>query len=280
MSAPDDGRELADALSGQVVDRTGWEKLDTTRPNIARVYDYWLGGKDNYAADREEAERLLAVYPLMAKLARDNRQFLTRAVTWVAGQGVRQFLDIGSGLPTAQNTHQAAQAADESCRVVYADNDPVVLTHARALLAGPGVEAIEGDLRDPMGILGAPEVCKMIRPDEPACVVLALVLHFFDFEHAWQIAGAFTSWLPAGSYLILSVGSGDEETGGALTRAYTAAPLDNHSPAQIAAFFSGLDLTSPGLVDARDWRPGWREYHRKHQGGRILAGVARKPDVR
>jgi hypothetical protein len=254
-----------------------WAEFNVTRPNIARVYDYWLGGKDNYAADREEALRLLAVYPLMAKLAKDNRQFLTRAVTWVAEQSVRQFLDVGSGLPTRDNTHRAAQAVDPGARVVYADNDPVVVGHARALLTGPGVEAIEGDLRDPMGILGDPVVCKMIRPGEPACVVLACVLHFFDFEHAWQIAGAFTAWLPAGSYLILSVGCGDEETGGAVTSAYTAAPLYNHSPRQIASFFGALDLTSPGLVDAKDWRPGWREYHRKHEGDRILAGVARKP---
>jgi len=161
-----------------------WTEFTAARPNIARVYDYWLGGKDNFEADRQEALRLLAVYPLMAKLARDDRQFLGRAVTWVAGQGIRQFLDVGSGLPTAQNTHQAAQAADPGARVVYADNDPVVVAHARARLAAPGVEAIEGDLRDPMGILGDPIVCKLIRPDEPACVVLALVLHFFDFEHA------------------------------------------------------------------------------------------------
>jgi hypothetical protein len=103
----------------------------------------------------------------MAKLARDNRQFLTQAVTLVAGQGIRQFLDVGSGLPTGGNTHQAAQAVDQSCRVVYADNDPVVLTQARALLTDPGVGVIEGDLRDPLGILGDPVVCKVIRPDEP-----------------------------------------------------------------------------------------------------------------
>jgi hypothetical protein len=247
------------------------------RPNIARVYDYWLGGKDNFEADREEARRLLAICPLMAKLARDNRQFLGRAVTWVAGQGVRQFLDVGSGLPTAQNTHQAAQAVDPGARVVYADNDPVVVAHARARLADPGVEAIEGDLRDPLGILGDPVVCKMIRPGEPACVVLACVLHFFDFEHAWQVAGAFTAWLPVGRYVIISVGSGDEETGGAVTSAYKAARLYNHLPGQIAALFGGLDLVPPGLVDAEDWRPDWAEAPSARRGGRILAGVARKP---
>ena len=241
------------------------------------MYDYWLGGKDNFEADRVHARQLLAIYPLMAKLARDNRQFLTRAVTWVAGQGVRQFLDVGSGLPTADNTHQAAQAVDESCRVVYVDNDPVVLAHARARLTAPGVEAIPGDLREPLGIFGAPVVCKMIQPGEPACVVLALVLHFFDFEHAWQIAGAFVSWLPPGSYAIISVGSGDEQIGGALTSAYNAAPLYNHSPEQVAKFFGGLEPVPPGLVDAGDWRPGGTAASSGQRGGRILAGVARKP---
>jgi hypothetical protein len=254
-----------------------WAEFSAARPNIARVYDYWLGGKDNFEADRQEALRLLRVYPLMAKLARDNRKFLGRAVTWVAGQGVRQFLDVGSGLPTAQNTHQAAQAVDPGARVVYADNDPVVVAHARARLCDPGVEAIQGDLREPLGILGDPAVCKMIRPDEPACVVLACVLHFFDFEHAWQIAGAFTAWLPPGGHVIISVGSGDKETGGALTSTYSAATLHNHSPAEITAFFGGLDLVPPGLVDAEDWRPDWAQVRSTRSGGRILAGVARKP---
>jgi hypothetical protein len=253
-------------------------KFDTARPNIARVYDYWLGGKDHYAADREEALRLLAVYPLMAKLAKDNRHFLTRAVTWVAGQGVRQFLDVGSGLPTAQNTHQAAQAVAPSARVMYVDNDQVVVNHALALLCdGPGVEAIYGDLRYPMDILGDPLVLKTIQPDEPACVVLACVLHFFDFEHAWQIAGAFTAWLPPGSYVIISVGSGDDETGSAITGTYSAATLHNHSPLEIAAFFRGLEMVPPGLVDAEDWRPDWAQVPSARRGGRIVAGVARKP---
>jgi hypothetical protein len=251
--------------------------FDVTRPNIARVYDYWLGGKDNFEADRQEAQRLLAIYPLMAKLARDNRLFLSRAVTWIAGRGVRQFLDLGSGLPARDNTHQAAQAVTPDARVVYADNDPVVVTHARARLTAPGVEAIAGDLRDPAAILGDPVVCKMIQPGEAACVVLALVLHFFPFEEAREIAGAFTAWLPPGSYAIISVGCGDEETGGELVRAYSAAPVYNHSPEQVSAFFGGLELVPPGLVDAEDWRPVRTVVQSGRRGGRILAGVARKP---
>lgn len=262
---------------GEQQGTAGLDGFDVTRPNIARVYDYWLGGKDNFPADREQAARMLAIYPLVAKLARDNRLFLGRAVAWVAGQGIRQFLDVGSGLPTRDNTHQIAQAVNPDARVVYVDNDPVVLRHAQALLAGPGVEAIAGDLREPMGILGDPVTCKLIRPDEPACVVLALVLHFFPFEVAREIASAFVRWLPPGSCAIISVGCGDEETGGTLTRAYTAAPLYNHSPEQVAAFFGGLPLVPPGLVDAEAWRPDPGAPPFVRQAGRILAGVARKP---
>jgi hypothetical protein len=254
-------------------------RFDVSKPSIARVYDYFLGGKDNYPADRELAGQMLEIYPDMPKLVRHNRLFLGRAVRWVAGQGVRQFLDVGPGLPAAGNTHEAAQAVAPSSRVVYVDNDPLVLTHAQALLCGgPEVAAIEGDLRDPMGILGDPVVCKLIRPDEPACVVLACVLHFFAFEHAREIAGAFIRWLPPGSYAIISVGCGDEETGEALASTYSAAPAYNHSPGQVAGFFGGLELAEPGLVDARKWRPPVEaEVPAARQGGRILAGVGRKP---
>jgi hypothetical protein len=274
MPAPertDSGGQSQDAAAARL------SRFNVSKPNIARVYDYWLGGKDHFAADRELADRLLAIYPSMPKLAMDNRKFLTRAVTWVAGQGIRQFLDIGSGLPTGDNTHEAARAVDGSCRVIYADNDPVVISHARALPNSPGVEAIDGDLGDPMGILGDPVVCKVIRPGEPACVVLGCVLHFFDFEHAWQIAGAFVSWVAPGSYVIISVGCGDDQLGGALTSAYTAAPVFNHSPGQVIRFFDGLELVPPGLVDAEDWRPPVLRTSSGHGGGRLLAGVARKP---
>jgi S-adenosyl methyltransferase len=253
--------------------------FDTTKPNIARVYDYWLGGKDNFAADRDEAERLLEIYPPMAQLARENRLFLARAVTWLAGQGIRQFLDIGSGLPTAQNTHEIAQAADPSCRAVYTDSDPVVMTHARALLTGSGVEAINADLADPASILSHPAIARLIRPGEPTGLILACVLHFFDAETAQKIMATLIDWLAPGSYVVLSVGSGDEQTGGALTREYQAATLHNHSLEQITGFFAGLDLIDPpGLTDARNWNAGMLVTPPLgHQGGHILAGVGRKP---
>jgi hypothetical protein len=251
-------------------------KVDTSRPNIARVYDYWLGGKDNFAVDREEAERMLTIYPLMQQLARANRLFLTSAVTYLAEQGIRQFLDIGSGLPTAQNTHQVAQQVDLDCRVVYVDYDPVVVAHGRALLSGDTVAAVHGDVGDPASILTHPEVLKLIRPHEPVCLIAALILHFFAVGTARDIMAAFVHSIAPGSYVAMSVGSGDEETGGQLTREYTATTLYNHSPAQIAEFFAGLELVGPGLVDAGDWKPNLITAEPAHQGGRILAGVGRK----
>ena len=250
----------------------------TSKPNIARVYDYWLGGKDNFAADRAEAERMLEIYPPMAQLARENRLFLARAVSWLAAQGIRQFLDVGSGLPTAQNTHQIAQGADPSCRVVYADNDPVVLTHARALLTRSGAEVIDADLTDPAAFLSDPAIARLIWLGEPTGLILACVVHFFDAEAAQKIMTVLIDWLAPGSYVVLSVGSGDKQTGGALAREYQASTLYNHSPEQITGFFAGLDLIDPpGLVDARNWNPGMLVTPPlADQGGHILVGVGRK----
>ena len=253
--------------------------FDASRPNIARVYDFWLGGKDNYAADRAEAVRLLEVFPLLPLRARQNRLFLARAVSWLARDcGVRQFLDIGCGLPTAQNTHQVAQAAHPDCRVAYVDRDPVVICHARALLSGPGVAAVRGDLADPGAILADPGLRGMITLAEPVAVILALVLHFFDAAAARGIAATIVHAIAPGSYVVISAGSGDEQTGGRLTREYAAGPLYNHCPAQIAEFLGGLELVPPGLTDAAAWVPGLPSSRQNpHGGGRILAGVGRKP---
>ena len=255
-----------------------WASVDTSKANISRVYDYWLGGKDNYAADRELAEKLMAIYPPMPQRARENRLFLARAVTFLAEQGIRQFLDIGAGLPTAQNTHQIAKAVDPACRVIYADNDPVVITHAHALLADEGVVAIQGDLTRPAAILRHPDVSPVLNPGEPLGLILAMVLHFCAAGLAGEIMAAFAGALAPGSYVVVSVGSGDEEVGGALTREYTAGTLYNHSPAQVAGFLTAFGVIEPpGLVDARDWEPKGTAGPGEHRGGRILAGVARKP---
>jgi len=254
--------------------------VDTSKPNIARVYDYWLGGKDNFAADRAEAERMLAVYPRLPELARDNRLFLARAVEWLAGRGIRQFIDIGSGLPTAQNTHEIAQTAHASCRVVYADSDPVVVSHAAALLAtDPATTAaVRGDLTRPSAILADPAVRRLIRLDEPVAVILAMVLHFLDAATAGDVTRIIAQAIAPGSYLVISCGSGDEDTGGRLANEYAAGTLHNYTPRQITGFFGGLELIDPpGLTDARHWMPGQPAPTPSPDGGHILAGVARKP---
>ena len=254
--------------------------VDTSKPNIARVYDHLLGGKDNFAADREEAARLLSIYPEMPKRAAENRLFLARAVSWLAGRGIRQFLDIGSGLPTAQNTHQVAQRVNPSCRVVYVDNDPVVVVHGRALLAGNGVAAVQGDARDLASILTSPALQSLIDLRQPVAIILAMILHFLDADTVTQLMATFGEWLAPGSYVVLSVGCGDEETGGRLTREYKAGTLYNHTPEQIAGFFDGLELVGPGLVDAREWEPNANTVQpAQYRDGRILAGVGKKVGV-
>jgi SAM-dependent methyltransferase len=211
-------------------------------------------------------------------LAQQSRLFLTRAVQWLAEQGIRQFLDLGCGLPTGQNTHEIAQAVHPDCRVVYVDADPVVLSHARALLCGPGVTAIQGDLAEPSEILAELRARHLISLAEPTAVILAMVLHFFNATTARDIVATFARAVTPGSYFVLSMGSGDEQTGDALAREYQAGTLYNHSLAQIAAFLEDAEPIPPGVTDAVAWTPGSTvQPPPAQQGGRILAGVARKP---
>jgi hypothetical protein len=204
----------------------------TGRPNSARVCNYLLGGKDHFAVDRAEAERLLQICPTLRDRARENRRFLARAVSWLAGQGIRQFLDIGCGLPAALNTHQVAQDADPSCRVVYSDNDPVVTSHAMALLTGPGVGAVQGDLRDPAAIMSDPAVVELINPGDPTALILSTVLQSLDASDACQATAALVDWLAPGSYVVISGWWGDEPIGEELAREHNAGSFYNHSPAK------------------------------------------------
>jgi hypothetical protein len=256
--------------------------FDAGKANIARVYDALLGGKDNYAADRAEAARLLALYPDLRQKARENRLFLATAVRWLAAKcGIRQYLDLRSGLPTdGSNTHQVVHAVSPACRVAYVDIDPVAVAHADALLAkSKRVQAVRGDLADPAAILAEEKVRRVIDLSESVAVILAMVLHFFDVETAAQIVAGYTAAVAPGSYLVISAGSGDERTGGLLAREYKASALYNHSPEQIAGWFAGLELIDPpGLVDARAWQPGTPAAPPSAAGGHVLAGVARKPE--
>jgi hypothetical protein len=235
--------------------------FDTTVPNVARVYDYMLGGKDNFAADRELGEQLLKAFPTAAWIARQNRAFMGRAVRYCAEQGVAQYLDVGSGLPTMDNVHEVARRALPRATVVYVDSDPVALTHANALLAtSDGVSAIRGDLRDPGKILADAAALGGIDLTGPVVILLAAVLHFItDAENPAGLVEAFRDAMPAGSYLILSHATHDvlpEESARARGMYRQASsPLATRTRAEVEQYFTGLELAEPGLVFTTQWRP-------------------------
>ncbi|GAA0690282.1 SAM-dependent methyltransferase [Kitasatospora atroaurantiaca] len=244
--------------------RTSATDLRPDVPHPARMYDYYLGGKDNFPADREAAERALAANPEFRSTARANRGFLQRAVRFVTGQGIDQFLDIGTGIPTVGNTHEIAQQVDPQARVVYVDNDPIVLTHARALMAGMGLgrtDVLQADLRGPAGILSAAEVKGLLDLDRPVALVLAAVLHFLpDETEPYKIVETLVDALAPGSYLILSHGTADfipPEVRDRVTGVYSkaTAPLVGRSREEVRRFFDGLELLEPGVVTVPLWRP-------------------------
>ena len=253
--------------------------FDASRPNMGRVYDYWLGGKENFAADREEAERLLEIYPQLRDLVRENRQFVTRAVTWAAQQGIGQFIDLGAGLPASPAVHATARAVLPSARVIYVDNDPVVLAHARALLAtGDGVAAVAADLRDPEAVLTDPEMRAVIDLAEPVCVILGAVLHFLDADAARAVTAGYARLIAPRSCLVISAASYDDEAfGKRLSAEYTAGQFFNHPHADIVSFFAGLELVGPGVAEAQTWRAWMPEPVLRRREGHVLAGVGRKP---
>jgi hypothetical protein len=247
-------------------------------PNVARVWDCLLGGKDNYPADRAEAARLVEIEPSLPVLARANRLFLSHAVHWLARCGVRQFLDLGCGLPVAQNIHQVAHAVSPACRVVYVDNDRVAAVHAAALLAGGSdlVDSMRADLADPAAVLARPEVTGTLDLGRPVAVIFGMVLHFLSAPHAAKIVAGYAGALAAGSYVVVSCGSGDAATGGRLAAEYQPDRLRNHSPEQIAGFLDGLTVIEPGVVDAWAWKPGAVCAPPSRDGAHVLVAVARK----
>ena len=251
--------------------------FDTTRPNIARVYDYWLGGKDNFAVDRELARTMTEVNPGIPAMARANRDFIAAAVRKVAEAGVEQFLDLGAGLPTSPAVHEAARAVNPDAQVVYVDSDPVVVSHASALLATkPGIYALEGDLTEPDQVLAHPVVQEAIDWARPACVILAAVLHFADAVTAGRLIAAYADAACAGSWLAVSVFAGREETMEARSRStYTAAEFWVHGTDDMARWLDGLDVIPPGICEARRWMSGVRSI--PHRGGWTLCSLAVKP---
>ena len=231
-------------------------------PNAARIYDYLLGGKSNYAVDRAAAARLLAALPGSARACRANRDFLQRAVRYLTAAGVRQFIDIGSGLPTAGNTHEIAREADPAIKVAYVDYDRTVIGHSWALLGkGPAITVIEGDLRDPAAILASPTLTAHIDFSRPVAVLLIAVLHFLtDDDHPHDAVRQLTAAMAPGSYLALTHGTADQLPAAEAATARhvydsASAPLTGRTREQVARFFDGMTLTEPGITDVAAWHP-------------------------
>ena len=241
-------------------------QIDTSVASIARIYDYWLGGKDNFKADREAAELMIQQYPDIVAGVRKNRAFLGRAVHYLAAEaGIRQFLDIGTGLPTANNTHQVAQGIAPESRVVYTDNDPLVLVHARALLTSSAegrTAYIEADVRNPEAILKAAELTDTLDLTQPVAVMLIAVLHLVtDDDIAYPAIRAIVDAMPSGSYLVISHATGDfwpqeqVDAANATNRAH-GVDFRFRTQAEVGRFFDGLDLVEPGIVPVAEWRSG------------------------
>ncbi|WP_226931856.1 MULTISPECIES: SAM-dependent methyltransferase [Parafrankia] len=258
--------------------QSAWSRVDTDVPHSARVWNYWLGGKDNFPADRELGDKVYEVYPDIVRVARAQREFLVRAVTFLAGEvGIRQFLDIGTGLPTADNTHEVAQRIAPESRVVYVDNDPLVLVHARALLTsapGGATAYVDSDVRDPAGILtGAAELLDFTRP--VALVMFGIMGNVADTDEARAIVRHLLGEVPSGSYLALNDGTHGEDVDKAIeiTQA-DGHPYNLRTPEQVTSFFDGLEIVEPGVVSTPFWRPVPGQ---EPQSLHIFGGVGRKP---
>src|SRR5271165_5687567 len=257
--------------------------FDTSVAHVARVYNYWLGGKDNFAADRAAAEQAISAFPDIVHSARANRAFLRRAVTYLAGTaGIRQFLDIGTGIPSANNTHEVAQSVAADCRVVYVDNDPVVLAHARALLTSTpegATDYIDADLRNADQMLAkAGETLDFSKP--VAIMLMAILQHVSDEHDPYAVVGKLMAAVPSGSYLALSHPARDIHAAEMAAMAdrlnqMMAEKVTFRSQAEVAPFFAGLELIEPGMTNVPDWRPGNDE--EASSPAALWAGVARKP---
>jgi hypothetical protein len=262
--------------------------LQTGQPHPARVYDYLLGGKDNFAADRAAAEAGLQANPNSRIPPRENRAFLGRAVRYLAGEaGISQFLDIGTGIPTSPNVHEIAQGIEPRARIVYVDNDPIVLAQARALLTtGPeGRTAyIDADLRDIDAILGSADLQRTVDLSKPVGLLLIAVMHFIpDEDDPWTLAARLLAALPSGSYLALSHLTGDFDpaawAGVVAVYRRSGVTMQVRPKPDVERFFAGLDLIDPGVVSLPQWRPDPRDVGRPPSDAAVsvYGGVARKP---
>jgi hypothetical protein len=258
-------------------------QLDTSEAHSARVWNYLLGGKDNFAADRQVGDMILQLFPGIAYIARVQRRFLARAVRYLAADaGIRQFLDVGTGLPTANNTHQVAQQVAPQSRIVYVDNDPLVLVHAEALLtSAPGgvTSYIEADVRDPDAIVrNAARTLDLSQP--VALMMLGIMGQIDDSDEPGSVVAWLLDALPPGSYLALSDGTDTNPELNQAIAAYnqsSASAYHLRSPDRIASFFAGLDLVPPGVVTTSRWRPDVRDADEEPREIDAVGGVGRKP---
>ena len=259
----------------------GHSSLDTTSPHSARVWNYFLDGKDNFDADRAMGDQIKEFFPDIVVVARESRRFLARAVGYLAGEvGVRQFLDIGTGLPTADNTHQVAQRIAPESRIVYVDNDPLVLVHARALLTSTpeGVtDYLDADLREPEKILaGAARTLDFTQPI--AVMLLGILGHIVDYDEARSLVSRLVAGIPSGSYLVVNDGTNvvnpDARNEATRISIESGEPYISRHPDDIARYFDGLELVDPGVVSSIRWRHGTDSLPDEVD---VYCGVARKP---
>ncbi|WP_053739657.1 SAM-dependent methyltransferase [Nocardia sp. NRRL S-836] len=247
------------------MERPNWAPgdIDLERPSVARVYDYWLGGAHNFAADRAVGQQALEIMPELRDVILNHRSFLRRVVRHLLGMGVRQFLDLGSGIPTVGNVHEIAQSADPAAKIAYVDVDPVAVAHSRSLLSGnERVSVLQADVRDPAAVLTAPEVTGLLDFDEPVAVLMIALLHFVsDEEDPVGIIAGYRDRLAPGSFVAISHAGyeADEETG-----SYRAArsvydrgvtPMTYRNGAEFTRLFEGLELVEPGVVRLPAWHP-------------------------
>ena len=244
------------------MERPAWApaELDLDRPNAARMYDYYLGGSHNFAVDRELAAKVLEAWPDMPRAAQANRAFLRRAVRFLIAQGVRQFLDIGSGIPTVGNVHEVAQAAADDARVVYVDTDPVAVTHSRAILVGNELTAVvEADGRDPAALLANPGVTGLLDLSRPIGLLMVALLHFVPDERDPRgILARYAAALAPGSWLVVSHGTADDAPAVSQMAAHyqqTATPLRPRTRDELAEVLADVELVEPGIEFLPAWRP-------------------------
>jgi hypothetical protein len=257
--------------------------IDTERPSTARIYDYWLGGAHNFAADRRVAEQVIAAFPDIVPVARANRAFLRRAVEFLVDAGVRQFLDVGSGVPTVGHVHEIAQRRSPDSRVVFVDIDPVAVEHSRLMLSGNDLTAVvHEDVRRPERILDAPEVRGLFDLEQPVAVLVVSLLHFLpDADDPAGIVSGLTAPLVSGSYLVVSHGTEEGSNDAAAGReVYRRAGIEMtlRTRQQVEALFKGFDLVEPGLVWLPQWRPesSMDVFAAIPESSAMYAGVGRK----